>query len=644
VGAFVRYVPLVQRVGVLCAVVLVSVVAVAAALAPAGGAAAAEAGGACVRTVGGIDLQTATIADLQQAMNAGRLTSVQLVDAYEARIAAYDTSGPKLNSVRELNPAARSQAEALDAERGAGHVRGPLHGIPVLLKDNYGTADEPTTAGSIALEGVVPKDDSTVTRRLREAGAVILGKANLSEFAGWVDLNMPPGYSSLAGQVVNAHDPSFSPSGSSAGSGVAASMALTGAAMGTETSGSILSPSDANGVVGVKTTLGLVSRFGILPLAPDFDVPGPMVRSVTDAALVLGAIAGPDPRDPATADAAAHLPPGGAYTASLRTGALRGARLAYSQDAHDGLDDEHRALFDAGIERLRKLGATVVAVHSMAAESSGLAEIPAIPNEFKASFNRYLAEQMPSARVHSLSDVIAYNNQHPDRVKYGQGLLQASDATPGREELFAPQAEPSRASARQTIDTALAEGSADAIITPGAAHANVGAAAGYPTVMEPLGYTAGGKDPFGLGFLGPAYSEPKLLGYAYAFEQSAHARVTPDAVNPAVAAVPCGGGSGSGSGSGTGESAGGGTKLRPLRVVIRVRGRRELRVAVLHAVAPRVSVSVRRGRTTVSARRVRVVHGVARMRVHAPRAGVYRVTALDPGPPARSAQARRRLR
>jgi amidase len=574
---------------------------------------------------------------MQQAMASGRLTSAKLVRAYEARIAAYDTAGPKLNAIRELNPAALAQAKALDAERRAGHVRGPLHGIPVLLKDNYGTSGEPTTAGSIALEGVVPKDDATVVRRLRAAGAVILGKANLSEFAGWVDLNMPAGYSSLAGQVINAHDPDFSPSGSSAGSAVAASMAFSGATLGTETSGSILSPSDANGDVGVKTTLGLVSRFGILPLAPDFDVPGPIVRSVTDAALVLGAIAGPDSHDPATADAASHLPPGGDYTPFLRTDALRGARLAYSQDAHDSLDDEHRALFDAGIERVRRLGATVVAVNSFDSENAGLAEIPAVPNEFKASLNSYLASEMPGARVHSLSDIIAYNNQHPDRVKYGQSLLQASDATPGREELFPAQAEPSRDSARASIDGALAEGNADAILTPGNAHANVGAAAGYPTVIEPLGYTSGGKHPFGIGFLGRAFDEPRVLGYAYAYEHDAHARVVPNAVNPAVAAVPCGA-------AGGGAGGGGAGKPPPLRVVLHFHGHRQLRVTVLHSAGTRVLVTARRGKTLLAKRRLRTRRGAAHMRLKARERGLYRVTALDPGPPPRTAHARRRIR
>jgi amidase len=613
----------------------------AATVAPATSGAAAT---ACVSSVGGLDLQTATIADFGRAMAGGRVSSAKLVKAYEARIAAYDTAGPKLNSIRELNPNAVAQARKLDAERRAGHVRGPLHGIPVLVKDNYGTSDEPTTAGSIALEGVVPKHDATVVQKLRDAGAVILGKANLSEFAGWVDLNMPAGYSSLAGQVINAHDPDFSPSGSSAGSGVAASMAFSGATLGTETSGSILSPSDANGDVGVKTTLGLVSRFGILPLAPDFDVPGPIVRSVTDAAIVLGAIAGPDSHDPATADAASHIPPGGDYTAALKTDALKGARLAYSQDAHDSLDDEHRALFDAGIARLERLGATVVAVNSFDSENTGLAEIGAIPNEFKASLNAYLASEMPNAKVHSLSEIIAYNNEHPDRVKYGQGLLQASDATPGREELFPVQAEPSRDSARASIDGALAEGDADAILTPGNAHANVGAAAGYPTVIEPLGYTDGGKHPFGIGFLGRAFDEPKLLGYAYAYEQDAHARIVPNTVNPAVAKVPCGG-----DGGGINVPGGPGgpeTAVQGLHVVMHFHGHRQLRVTVLHAFPrARVRVTVRRGKHVILHRRVKATRrGVVHLRISARKRGLYRATAFDPGPPPRTAKAKRRIR
>jgi amidase len=604
---------------------------------PAGPAAGATGAPDCARNLRGIDLQAASISDLQVAMGQGRITSVDLVDAYTARIAAYDG---KLNSIRLASASARAQAAALDAERRGGLVRGPLHGIPVLLKDNYNTSDMPTTAGSIALEGSVPKDDSTVTRRLREAGAVILGKANLSEFAGWVDLNMPPGYSSLGGQVVNANDFKFSPSGSSSGSGVAASMAFSGATMGTETSGSILSPSDANGDVGVKTTLGLVSRFGILPLAPDFDVPGPIVRSVTDAALVLGAIAGPDSRDPATADAASHLPAGGDYMAGLRRDALRGVHLTYSQDDVDGLDDEHRALFDSGVARVERLGATVEPSRTLgSSEGFGLSEIGAIPNEFKASFNRYLAEQMPGARVHSLSDVIAYNHQHPDKVKYGQGLLQASDASPGREELFGPQSDPARQSARGSIDGAMSETGATAILTPGNAQANIGAAAGYPTVIVPLGYTDGGKRPFGLGFLGSAFTEPQLLAYAYAFEQDSHARVPPTDVNPDLKAASCPAPEGA-------TSPPRGAPKRPalrLRLKFRKRGR-VLAITVRGALAKRVKVTVRRGRRVLARRTLRPRRGTATVRVRVKVRGLIRVVVLDPGPPPRTVQRRVRIR
>jgi amidase len=474
----------------------------------------------CARVVRGVDLQTATIPELQAKLSAGRLTSVALVDAYLARIGAYDRSGPTLNAIRELREEARAEARARDRERKAGQIRGPLHGIPVLLKDNIGTADTPTTAGSQALEGVIPEHDAVVTQRLRDAGAVILGKANLSEFAGWVDLDMPPGYSSLAGQVVNAYDFELSPGGSSAGSGVATSMAFATAAIGTETSGSILNPSQAGSLVGVKTTHGLIPTDGILPLAPSFDVPGPMARSVTDAATMLGALAG------------------GEYTSGLSTTALDGVRLAFDADARNSLSDEELTLFDSAIARLEGLGATVVAVENSLSQFAGLSEIAAIPNEFKASLNRYLAEEMPTADVQTLGDIVAYNREHPERMKYGQDLLEASDLSPGQEALFPAQAEPSRAVAREEIDRVLADGDADAIITPGLAHANAGAAAGYPTVIVPLGYLEG-TEPVGLSFLGRADTEADLLAYAYAFEQDAHVRVPPTDVNPELVPGTC---------------------------------------------------------------------------------------------------------
>jgi amidase len=497
------------------------------ALLPTGNALAAK---ECARFAGGIDLQTATIPELQAAMNAGDLTSAQLVDAYLARIAAFDAGGSlKLNSVRTLASDAREQAAAADAARAAGDTR-PLLGIPVLLKDNVSTADMPTTAGSIALEGARPTRDATLVKKLRAAGAIILGKANLSEFANWVALGAANGWSSLGGRVKNAYTSTTTtigdPSGSSSGSGVAASMAFAAATIGTETSGSILSPTDANGDAGIKTTMGLVSRAGILPLSPSFDVAGPITRNVTDAAVILRAIAGPDPDDPVTADAQTSD-----YVRALHRGALEGTRLAYSQDARDALSSNEQALFDAGLERLRKLGAVVMSVNALTAQYVGIAELGFIPNEFTASLNAYLADWEPNAKSHNLDEVYAYAQAHADKYPYGMNLLQASDAQPGRAELY-PAAISIQSAAKADIEAALAEAGAEAIVTPGPAHANIGAAAGYPTVETQLGYLQ--KTPVDIGFMGRPYSEAKLLSYAYDFEQDAKVRKLPQELNSSL--------------------------------------------------------------------------------------------------------------
>ena len=577
----------------------------------------------CLQGAGGIDLQRATIPDLQAAMAAGRLTAQDLVRASLGRIDAYDRGGPRLTSVREVSPAALEHARRLDAERAAGRVRGPLHGIPLLLKDNIDTADLPTTAGSIALEGTVPALDATITARLREAGAIVLGKANLSEFANWVDLSMPSGYSSLGGQVLNAHDLEASPLGSSSGSGVAASMALATAAIGTETSGSIISPAIVNGVVGVKPTLGLTSRAGIIPLAPQFDVPGPMARTVTDAAAVLAAIAGPDPRDPASA----AQPPVPDYLAALRPGAARGVRLAFSAGAREMLVADERALFDAALARLRALGATVVEARALEAQDVAVTELAIIPNAFKASLNRYLEGVRPPSGVRTLSDIVAFNETRRDRVKYGQSLLVASDLTPGDEGLADLSAAPVVAGARAVIAAALQETGATAIVGPGFAHVNLGAAAGHPTVVVPAGYGGDGRAPFGLAFLGPRFSEAQLLGLAHAFEQDARARVAPTDLN-AAELVPAGC-----------PAAAAATALPRLRVVARSRGR-ALVVRVRGALGRTVRVAVRRGGRSVAVRRVRVRRGAAvlRLRLRAPRRAT--VVVLDPGPPPRSVRVR----
>ncbi len=507
---------------------LASFIAVAATFAGAatGGPASAAATKECRPSVASLDLQTVTIPQLQKALTSGKTTSRELVEAYLARIGAYDG---QVNSIRALNPKALEIASKLDAQRKAGRVSGPLHGIPVLLKDNINTRDMPTTAGSIALKGSIPLVEATITTMLEEAGAIILGKTNLSEFANWVALGMPNGYSSLGGQVRNAYTMG-DPSGSSSGSGVAGSMAFATGTVGTETSGSILSPSEANSLVGIKPTTGLLSRFGIIPLAPSFDTPGPMTRNVTDAAIMLGAMAGVYKKDERTADSG-DAPSD--YTKFLKTDALKGVRLGYSPQ-----DLDNNGMFQKALTVIEKQGATLVETDNLSNTSLvGLTEIGLIPNEFKASLNQYLADQTPdSLRVRTLSDIIAYNNEHPDKVKYGQNLLIASDATPG---VYHPaSAEPTIRSSRATIDATLLADDLDAIVAPGNTYANISAAAGYPTVIVPSGYT--GRNPFAVAFLADGFSEPRLISFAYDYEQATKLRVPPTALNPALLPKGCG--------------------------------------------------------------------------------------------------------
>jgi amidase len=498
---------------------------------------ARSARGGCAESVGGLNLLRSTIPELARAMSVGRLTSVQLVDAYVARIKRYDhaTDAPP-NSVRMINPGARRQAAALDAERRAGHVRGPLHGIPVLLKDNVGTKDQPTTAGSIALARNVPRRDAHLTALLRKAGAVILGKANLAEFANWMSLTMPNGYSSIGGQVLSAYDGS-NPSGSSSGSAVAMSLALAAAAIGTETAGSIISPSSYAGLVGVKPSLGVVSRAGVIPLAPSWDTAGPMTRWTVDAALILQAIAGQD-RDDAVTKGSPHL----AFTKYLGPRALRGARIGYDPVQLRLLygDPSTGPVFMQSLSDLEKLGATLVPVPTIrGAEITSLAELGAIPNEFKESLNRYLAtEAGKRIPVHTLSDIIAYNNEHPDRVKYGQDLLVISDATPGSPELSQVQAAPPTASTAADLEASFTANDLDAIVGPGDYYSYHGAASGWASLVVPAGMREG--VPEGLQFIGRPFSEPKLLGYASAFERLGRARVPPPtAVNKDLVAAAC---------------------------------------------------------------------------------------------------------
>ena len=482
----------------------------------------------CRAMVAQLDLQTATIADLQRALKSGKLTSRQLVQAYLGRIKAYDGT---TNSVRELSPTALAYADSLDAERLAGKVRGPLHGIPILLKDNIGTADQATTAGSIALAGSVPYKDATMVARLRAAGAIILGKTNLSEFANWVDTSMPNGYSSLGGQVKNAY--TFGdPSGSSAGSGVAGSMAFAAATFGSETSGSILSPSNVNGLVGVKPTRGLISRDGVIPLAEGFDTAGPMARNVHDAAALLTAVAASDAGDAATAAADAHRSD---YVRGLKGASLKGVRLGYSQSVRSGLTPGQQKLYDAALKTLTDQGAVLVATDALDDTGFlGLGEIGLIPNDFKANLDHYLATKAPkpASGVTSLVDIAVFNQQHTDKVKYGQRLLLASAAQPGSIQAASAGSLALRTAQGANIDKGLADNNLAAFVAPGSSYANIGASAGYPTVIVPSGMT--GTEALGLSFMGTAWSEASLLRYAFVYESASHQRVPPTVVNAAL--------------------------------------------------------------------------------------------------------------
>jgi amidase len=489
-------------------------------------------------TVAGIDLQTATIPKLEAAMASGRLTSRRLTEAYLARIAYFDQGCVKINAIRTLTDDALAQADAADAARRAGRT-GPLLGIPIMLKDNIDTTDADTTAGSIALAGNRPPHDAALTAQLRAAGAVILAKTNLSEFANWVSLTMPNGFSSLGGQVLNPYTKG-DPSGSSSGSGAAGTLAYAAATFGTETSGSVLSPSAANSMVGIKPTVGVVSRNGIIPLAHSYDTAGPIARDVTDAAVLLSTVSASDPNDSVFLEAAGSPPPGHDYTASLKTGALRGARIGYSQGDVSAMATDAAAVFTQALADLAAQGATLVPFDTLSNSSvGGLTELGGIPSEFKFGIKDYLASEAgpvgpkgrPALVTDDLTGIVVYNQQHSDRIPYGQDLLIGSDATTGATE-DDPSSVATIEAARANIDSAFSQNNITAYLGANADYANIGAAAGYPSVDVPIGYTSNGTTPMGMQILGQAWTEPTLISYAYSYEQATHRRVPPTVADP----------------------------------------------------------------------------------------------------------------
>jgi amidase len=490
------------------------------------------------------DVVEASVADLQAAMSSGKITSRELVALYLARIKAIDKAGPKINSVIEVNPDALAIAESLDKERVQSGARGPLHGIPVLIKDNIATADRmQTTAGSIALAGVKPPHDSFVAQKLREAGAVILGKTNLSEWANIRSIRSTSGWSSRGGLTRNPYALDRNTSGSSSGSGAAIAASLAAVAVGTETDGSITSPSSVNGLVGIKPTVGLVSRSGIIPIAHSQDTAGPMARSVADAAALLTAIAGTDLRDEATRDAS---PKAADYTKSLDRNALKGARIGVVRGQFGGRNDLASAEVEKALKVLEAQGAVLIDIPEMPnAGKYGNTELEVLLTELKADLAAYLQEWAPDAPVKNLADVIAFNEEHKDKVMpfFGQEHFVNAQKKGGLDskEYLDALANNHKLSRAEGIDKLLTENKLDALVAPtggpawltdfvkgdasGGGFTQPAAVAGYPHVTVPAGFVQG--LPCGISFVGTAWSEARLIALAYAYEQASHARKPP---------------------------------------------------------------------------------------------------------------------
>jgi amidase len=484
----------------------------------------------------------APISELQRRMAAGRLTARALAAAYLARINTVDRKGPRLRAIIETNPDALAIAVERDRERKAGRVRGPLHGVPVVVKDNIATRDRmSTSAGSLALAGVPVSRDAFVVTQLREAGAVIIGKTNLSEWANFRSTRSTSGWSARGGLTRNPYALDRSASGSSSGSAVAAAASLAAVAVGTETDGSITSPAAKCGLVGIKPTVGLVSRDGIVPIAASQDTAGPMARSVVDAAALLSAMSGRDARDAATANA----PEGVDYVAALDRAGLAGARLGVVR-SYVGCNDRVQALFEQALAKLRSLGAVIVDSVAMPARTSYAdAELEVLLHEFKAGLASYLAEFAVGAKIRNVADLIAFNER--ERVRemphFGQELLTmaeargALDSTAYRDAL----AKARRLVREEGIDRTLAEHKLDALLAPtggpawlidlvnGDSHSagftSPAAVAGYPHITVPMGDIAG--LPVGLSLVGAAWSERTLLKFAYAYEQATQHRRAP---------------------------------------------------------------------------------------------------------------------
>lgn len=492
----------------------------------------------------GSGILDAGVVEQQAAMAAGTLSASSLVKQYLARIAAIDKRGPAINAIIELNPDALEIARGLDRERAAGKLRGPLHGIPVLLKDNIATADKmSTSAGSLALDGVRASRDAFVAARLRAAGAVILGKTNLSEWANMRSTHSVSGWSGRGGLTRNPYALDRNTSGSSSGSGAAIAASLATLAVGTETDGSIVSPASTCGLVGLKPTLGLISRSGIIPIAASQDTAGPMTRSVSDAALMLTAMAGADAADSATAVAGASAAQRIDYASALVAGGLRGKRLGVARNffgSADGVD----AVIEKALAVLKAEGAILVDVSVPNTDKYNDSETAVLLYEFKPGLAAYLADYAPHAAIHNMAELVAFNlkNSHEMRFFGQEHLLKAQEQGPLSDQAYLDALANNRRYARaEGIDQVLKEHQLDALVAPtggvawltdfingdhyGGSFSSPAAVAGYPHITVPAGFV--NALPVGLSFVGTAFTEAALISMAYGYEQASRQRRAP---------------------------------------------------------------------------------------------------------------------
>jgi amidase len=502
------------------------------------GVTATEGGGASMDE---FDLSEVTVEQLQERMQKGELSSRSITQKYLDRITAIDEKGPAINSVIEVNPDALSIADAMDAERKQGKIRGPLHGIPILIKDNIDTADKMmTTAGALALEGNIASKDACIVARLREAGAVLLGKTNLSEWANFRSNRSSSGWSSRGGQTKNPYALDRNPCGSSSGTGAAVAANLCAVGIGTETDGSIIAPSSFCGLVGIKPTVGLWSRAGIIPISATQDTAGPMTRTVKDAAIVLAACAGEDAADPVTAASNGKVQTD--YTSFCNADALKGKRIGVEKNYFEGHEDVV-ALYKEAIEVLKSQGAEVVEVEVLKqVRSGGDAEYLVLQYEFKDGVNKYLSGA--NAKVKTLAEVIAYNKANAEKAMpyFKQDILELCEVKKGLVEKEYKEALAKSKTAAKILGEIMSQNKLDAICSTSYGPANLidlvhgdysvgfyfsgpAARAGYPHITVPMGQVSG--LPVGFSFIAGPWEEGKIIGLAYAYEQASKKRVAP---------------------------------------------------------------------------------------------------------------------